>query len=274
MEKLLEGKVAIVTGSGRGIGRATAELMAAHGARVVITDIDAEPLQETTAAIQAAGSEALSLPGDVTAPEFPGKLVQGALEKFGTLDILVNNAGYTWDGTIHKMTDEQWQAILDVHLGAPFRIIRAAAPHFRETAKKEKAEHGSAQARKIVNISSTSGTRGNAGQANYGAAKAGVIGLTKTLAREWGQFNIQVNAVAFGWIETRLAGEKEKGATVKRGGTEIKLGIPAERREALKMFIPMGRAGTPEEGAGAVLFFCSPLSNYVSGQVLEVTGGL
>ncbi len=272
--KLLEGKVAVVTGSGRGIGRATAELMAAHGARVVITDIDPEPLKETAAAIQAAGSEALSLPGDVTAPEFPDKLVQGALEKFGALDILVNNAGYTWDGTIHKMSDEQWQAILDVHLGAPFRIIRAAAPHFRETAKREKAEQGGALARKIINISSTSGTRGNAGQANYAAAKAGVVGLTKTLAREWGQFNIQVNAVAFGWIETRLADEKEKDVKIKRGDAEIKLGIPAERRELLKNFIPMGRAGTPQEAAGAILFFASPLSDYVSGQVLEVTGGL
>ena len=274
MNRLLQGKVAIVTGSGRGIGRATAELLAAHGARVVITDLDAGPVEETAAAIRAMAGEALPLAGDVTDPAFPDRLIQATLERFGTLDILVNNAGFTWDSTIHKMTDQQWQAILDVHLTAPFRIVRAAAPFLRETAKKELAEHGRAPARKIVNISSTSGTRGNAGQANYAAAKAGVVGFTKTLAREWGQFNIQVNAVAFGWIETRLTQEKEKQLTIKRGDADIPLGIPAERREMLRQLIPLGRPGTPQEAAGAVLFFASPLSDFVSGQVLEVTGGL
>jgi len=274
VNRLLQGKVAIVTGSGRGIGRATAELLAAHGARVVITDLDAGPVEETAAAIRAMAGEALPLAGDVTDPAFPDRLIQATLERFGTLDILVNNAGFTWDSTIHKMTDQQWQAILDVHLTAPFRIVRAAAPFLRETAKKELAEHGRAPARKIVNISSTSGTRGNAGQANYAAAKAGVVGFTKTLAREWGQFNIQVNAVAFGWIETRLTQEKEKQLTIKRGDADIPLGIPAERREMLRQLIPLGRPGTPQEAAGAVLFFASPLSDFVSGQVLEVTGGL
>ena len=188
--------------------------------------------------------------------------------------MIVNNAGYTWDGTAHKMSDEQWQAMLDVHLTAPFRIIRAASNYLRETAKREKEETGRAQSRKIVNVSSTTGTRGNAGQANYAAGKAGVVGLTKTLAKEWGQFNIQVNAVAFGFIETRLTQAKEAGGRVTREAADISLGIPQANREVAFKLIPAGRGGTPEEAAGAVLFFASPLSDYVSGQVLEVTGGL
>jgi len=274
MEGLLQGKTAIVTGSGRGIGRATAELFAQHGASVVVSDIDPEPAEQAVGAILTAGGKALSVPGDVTDRAFPDKIVNAAIEKFGGLDIIINNAGYTWDAVIHKMTDEQWDAVLAVHLTAPFRIIRAASTYLRETAKREKAEHGDARARKIVNISSTSGTRGNPGQANYASGKAGVIGLTRTLAREWGQFNIQVNAVAFGRIETRLTQAKEKGETIRRGDAQIAIGIPAERLDLTGKLIPMGRGGTPEEAAGAVLFFASPLSDYVSGQVLEIAGGL
>jgi 3-oxoacyl-[acyl-carrier protein] reductase len=271
---LLEGKTAIITGAGRGIGRAAAEIFAQDGARVVISDIDPMPAEQAVAAIVAAGGQAISVPGDVTDSSFPDLIVNTALEKFGSIDIIVNNAGYTWDAVIHKMTDEQWAAILDVHLTAPFRIIRAASSFLRETAKREKAERGAAQARKIVNVSSTSGTRGNPGQANYSSAKAGVIGLTKMLAKEWGQFNIQVNCVAFGRIDTRLTQAKEKGETIHRGEAAIAIGIPSERLDRTTPLIPMGRAGTPQEAAGAVLFFASPLSNYVSGQVLEVAGGL
>ncbi len=274
MSGLLEGKTAIITGAGRGIGRATAELFAGHGARVVLSDIDPVPTEQAVGAILTAGGHAISVPGDVTDRAFPDLLVNTAIEKFGGLDIIVNNAGYTWDAVIHKMTDEQWEAILAVHLTAPFRIIRAASAFLRETAKREKAELGAALARKIVNISSTSGTRGNPGQANYSSGKAGVIGLTKMLAKEWGQFNIQVNCVAFGRIETRLTQAKEKGETIHRGEAEIAIGIPAERLDRTTPMIPMGRAGTPRESAGAVMFFASQLSNYVSGQVLEVAGGL
>ena len=274
MSRLLESKTAIITGAGRGIGRATAELFASHGANVVLSDIDPVPVEEAVGAILAAGGRAASVAGDVTDRAFGDLIVSAAIEKFGGLDIIVNNAGYTWDAVIHKMTDEQWEAILAVHLTAPFRIIRAASTFLREAAKREKAELGSARARKIVNISSTSGTRGNAGQSNYSSGKAGVIGLTKTLAKEWGQFNIQVNAVAFGRIDTRLTQAKEKGETIQRGEAEIAIGIPAERLDRTTPMIPMGRAGTPEEGAGAILFFASPLSDYVSGQVLEVAGGL
>jgi 3-oxoacyl-[acyl-carrier protein] reductase len=271
---LLEGKTAIITGSGRGIGRAAAELFAGHGAQVVVSDIDPEPAQQAVEAILAAGGHAISVPGDATDKTFAERVVNAAIEKFGGLDIIVNNAGYTWDAVIHKMTDEQWEAILAVHLTAPFRIIRAASTFMRESAKREWAESGQARARKIVNVSSTSGTRGNAGQANYSSGKAGVIGLTRTLAKEWGQFNIQVNCVAFGRIDTRLTQAKEKGETIQRGDASVAIGIPQERLDRTAAMIPMGRGGTPEEAAGAIFFFASPFSDYVSGQVLEVTGGL
>lgn len=269
----LEGKTALVTGAGRGIGQASARLLAAQGANVLASDLDAASLADTVSNITHSGGRAHPLPGDVTDGDFAGRLVEEALQIYGGLDILVNNAGFTWDSTVRKMTDEQWQAILDVHLTAPFRIIRAAAPYFRETAKREIAERGRAQARKIVNVSSTSGTRGHFGQANYAAAKAGVIGLTRTLAREWGRYNIQANCVAFGLIDTRLTRNKEAGEKIRRGDSEISLGIPGQMRQESIRQIPLGRPGTPEEAAGAIFFLASPLSDYVSGQVLEVTGG-
>lgn len=272
--QLLEGKVAIITGAGRGIGRACATLFGAHGARVVLSDIDAAPTAQAVEEVRAAGGDAHGFAGDVTATDFATRLIKTTLDAYGRIDAIVNNAGYTWDGTAHKMTDEQWQAMLDVHLTAPFRIIRAAAEYLRETAKRERQEHGRAPARKIINVSSTTGTRGNAGQTNYAAGKAGIIGVTKTLAKEWGQFNIQVNAVAFGFIETRLTQAKESGDRLTRESADIALGIPQANRDIAFRMIPMGRGGTPEEAAGAVLFFASPLSDYVSGQVLEVTGGL
>jgi 3-oxoacyl-[acyl-carrier protein] reductase len=271
---LLQDKVAIITGSGRGIGAATARLLAQHGAKVIVTDIDATPAEETVAAIQAAGGTALAIPADVTNNGGIEDLIGQTVNSFGGIDILVNNAGYTWDGMMHKMSDQQWEAMLAIHLTAPFKIIRAAVPYMREAAKKEKDATGTAKARKIVNISSTTGTRGNIGQANYAAGKAGIIGLTKTLSKEWGAFNIQVNAVAFGFIDTRLTQADEKGDFTEREGKKIKLGIPDTMRQMAFIMIPAGRAGTPDEAAGPVLFFASELSNYVSGQVLEVTGGL
>lgn len=264
---LLNGKVAIITGAGRGIGAATARLFVAHGAQVLLNDIDPEPVE---ALARELGEGAHTLAGDLTRPEFPAQLVEAALDRWQALDILVNNAGYTWDGVIHKMGDEQWEAMLAIHLTAPFRLIRAAAPFLRERAKQEKNQ----LARKIINVSSTTGTRGNAGQVNYAAGKAGIIGVTKTLAKEWGRFNIQINAVAFGMIETRLTQAKEQGEQLRRGEEEIALGIPDTMRQMASLLIPMGRPGTPEEAAGPVLFLASPLANYVSGQVIEVTGGL
>jgi 3-oxoacyl-[acyl-carrier protein] reductase len=282
--KWLGGKSAVITGAGRGIGRAAAELFAAEGARLLIADLDREALEETVAGIRQSGGEISSLEGNVTDPEFPGRLAKRVEAAFGALDVLVNNAGYTWDGTLHKMLDEQWEAMLDVHLTAPFRLIRALAPAMRGAAKVELAETGFARPRKIVNISSTSATRGNFGQANYAAAKAGIIGLTRTLAREWGAFNIQVNCAAFGLMDTRLTQAKEGGEKFQhrllasagsppRKTTSIELGIPAAIREAALKTIPMGRPGTAGEAAGAILFLASPLADYVSGHVLEVTGG-
>jgi 3-oxoacyl-[acyl-carrier protein] reductase len=266
---VLDGKAAIVTGSARGIGRATAELLAEHGARVLINDLDGDVAEQAAGEIQ--GDTAV-FAGDLTADGVCDQLVQKAVDEFGQLDIVVNNAGYTWDGPIHKMSDEQFQAMLDIHNIVPFRVLRAAAPHMREPAKKER-EDGVENFRKIVNISSVSGTMGNAGQANYSSGKSGVVGLTKTLAKEWGQFKINVNAVAFGFVETRLTAAKEDSETIERGGQQVQLGIPSQLREMGKMLIPLGRPATPEEAAGGVFFLCSPWSNFVHGQVLNVTGG-
>jgi 3-oxoacyl-[acyl-carrier protein] reductase len=266
---VLDGKAAIVTGSARGIGRATAELLAEQGARVLINDLDGDVAEQ--AASEIAGDTAV-FGGDLTQPGVPDQLVQKAVDEFGRLDIIVNNAGYTWDGVAHKMTDEQFQAMLDIHTVVPFRIVRAAAPHFREPAKKER-EEGQEVFRKIVNVSSVSGTMGNAGQVNYSAAKAGVVGLTKTLAKEWGQFKVNVNAVAFGFVETRLTASKEEGGKIEMEGREIQLGIPEQMRAMAAMMIPLGRPASPKEAAGPVFFLCSPWANYVHGQVLNVTGG-
>jgi len=266
---VLDGRSAIVTGSARGIGRATAELLAAQGARVVINDLDGDVAEQAAGEIQ---GDTVAFAGDLTKEGVPDKLVATAVEAFGGLDIVVNNAGYTWDGPIHKMSDEQFQAMLDIHNVVPFRVLRAAAPHMREPAKQERDE-GREVFRKVVNVSSVSGTMGNAGQANYSSGKSGVVGLTKTLAKEWGQFKINVNAVAFGFIETRLTAAKENAETIDADGTEIQLGIPEQLRQMATMLIPLGRPGTPEEAAGGIFFLCSPWSNYVHGQVLNVTGG-
>jgi 3-oxoacyl-[acyl-carrier protein] reductase len=270
--RLLVGKTAIITGAGRGIGAAAARLFAAHGANVVMAELDNEPAEQVSGEIKAAGGVAVPVVGNVTADGAAETLVKTAVDNFGGIDIIVNNAGYTWDAVAHKMTDEQWQAILNIHLTTPFKIIRAAAPYYRDVARKEKEEKGAAQARKIVNVSSVSGTRGNSGQINYAAGKMGIVGFTRTLAKEWGQFNVQVNAVAYGRIETRLTSGKVPGNVTVQEGKEIQLGVPNQDPARL-MMIPMQRGGTPEEAASALLFFASPLSNYVSGQVLEVTGG-
>jgi 3-oxoacyl-[acyl-carrier protein] reductase len=266
---VLDGKAAIVTGSARGIGRATAELLAEQGARVLINDLDGDVAEQ--AASEIAG-ETTVFGGDLTQEGVPDQLVQKAVDEFGRIDIIVNNAGYTWDGVAHKMSDEQFQAMLEIHTVVPFRIIRAAAPHIREPAKAER-EQGEEVFRKIVSVTSISGTMGNAGQVNYSAAKAGVVGLTKTLAKEWGQFKVNVNAVAFGFVETRLTAAKEKGGKIEMEGREIELGIPEQMRAMAAMMIPLGRPASPEEAAGPVFFLCSPWSNYVHGQVLNVTGG-
>jgi 3-oxoacyl-[acyl-carrier protein] reductase len=266
---VLDGKVAIVTGSARGIGRATAELFSEQGAKVLINDLDGDVAEQTASEIQ---GDTLVFAGDLTKPGVPDELVQKVVDEWGQVDILVNNAGYTLDAPIHKMSDEWFQKMLDIHSIVPFRMCRAVAPYMREPAKKEK-EEGREVFRKIVNVSSISGTMGNAGQANYSSGKSAVVGLTKTLAKEWGQFKINVNAVAFGYIETRLTASKDEANTMEIGGEKVQLGIPDQLRGMAAMLIPLGRPGTPEEAAGGVFFLCSPWANYVTGQVLNITGG-
>ena len=269
----LAGKVALVSGSGRGIGREIALKLASEGARVVVNDLDPDPADETRTAIADAGGEAVVCAGSVTEDGFAERFVGTAVDTYGALDIVVNNAGYTWDSVVQKMTDEQFDAIVDVHLKAPFRILRAAQPVISAAAKAER-ERGEEVFRKIVNISSISGLGGNAGQANYSSAKAAVVGLTKALAKEWGRYRVNVNAVAFGLIRTRLTDAAAGGdATIDIEGRQIAVGISPEMQAMAEHVIPLGRAGTPAEAAGAVYLFCLPESNYVSGQVLVCGGG-
>jgi len=268
---LLDGKTAIITGSARGIGRATADLFVKEGAQVTINDIDGDVAEQAAGEIK---GETIAVSGDLTKPGACDEVVQKTVDAFGRVDILVNNAGYTWDGVAHKMTDEQFQAMLDIHTVVPFRMCRAVAPHMRDPAKVER-DRGEEVFRKIINITSISGTMGNAGQVNYSSGKAAVTGLTKTLAKEWGQFKVNVNAIAFGFVETRLTQAKEKGETMKagEGGPEVAIGIPEQMRTMASVLIPLGRPAQPEEAAAPVLFLASPLSNYVHGQVINVTGG-
>ena len=271
--KQLEGKVAIVTGSGRGIGQAIALKLAREGAKLMVNDLDAGPAEETIAKIRALGSDARSCLGDVTAADFGTRIVKDTLDAFGGIDIIVNNAGYAWDGVIQKMTDEQWYAMLDVHATAPFRILRAASDFIRTAAKKEK-EEGRSFNRKVVNISSIAGMFGNAGQMGYSAGKAAIVGMTKTMSKEWGRYQVNVNCVAFGLIQTRMTQPVGSGAAVaKIGEREVKMGIQPEFIEFMNKMIPLGRGGTPEEAAGAVYLLCIPESDYISGELLLASGG-
>ena len=274
MSFTLQGKSALVTGSGRGIGRAIATRLAQSGAAVMINDLDQEALQETECLLRISGHPHVHhLAGDLTDPDFANKLIKGTLEALGSIDIIVNNAGYTWDNVIQKTTDQQFQAMLDIHLVTPFRLLRAASGYIRETAKAEIAA-GKQVMRKVVNITSIAGTEGNPGQAGYSSGKAGVIGLTKTMAKEWGRYNVNVNAVGFGLIQTRLTQALgSEDARMEMHGHQIRLGVQPSLLEAAKHSCALGRLGTPQEAAGAVLFFCSPLSDYVTGEVLICGGG-
>jgi 3-oxoacyl-[acyl-carrier protein] reductase len=249
---VLEGKAAVVTGSARGIGRATAELLAEHGARVLVADVDADVAEQTASEID---GETAVFGGDLTRDGVPEALVQKAVDEFGQLDIVVNNAGFTRDGMAHRMSDEQFRDVLEIHTVVPFKVLRAAAPYLRDAGKADR-EAGREVFRKVVNVTSISGTQGNVGQANYAAGKAGLVGLTKTLAREWGPFKVNVNAVAFGFVETRMTAD-----------------LPQQMRDLAPTIIPLGRPAQPEEAAGAIFFLCTPWSNFVHGQVITASGG-
>jgi len=269
----LKGRAALVTGAGRGIGRAVATKLAECGASVMINDIDRDVLFEAGEAIGKTGGTVKAMPGDVTNPAFPEKLVNATVQGFGSIDIIVNNAGYTWDNVIQKTSDEQFQAMLEIHVVTPFRILRAASTWIRETAKKEIAT-GKRVMRKVVNITSISGVDGNAGQAGYGAGKMGVNGLTKVMAKEWGRYNVNVNSVGFGFIDTRLiAPLGSADAEIEMKGHKIKIGVQQGLLDQMKGMCPLGRLGSVEEAAGPVLFFCSPLSDYVSGEIMICSGG-
>jgi 3-oxoacyl-[acyl-carrier protein] reductase len=268
----LAGKTALVTGAARGIGLAIARKLGRAGASMLLVDIDESALLEARQSLRSEGINGVILAGDLTAPHFPQAAVDKLLQEFGSFDILVNNAGYTWDSVIQKTTDEQFQSMLDIHITAPFRLLRAASHWFRE---KSKAEQPDRITRKVVNITSISGTDGNPGQAGYSSGKAAVIGLTKTLAKEWGRYNVTVNAVGFGLIDTRLIQPMETGDTdIVVGEKKVPVGMQSAVREQMRQQVPLGRLGTPEEAADAVFFFCSPLSDYVTGEVLICGGGV
>lgn len=273
MEKMLDGKVCIVTGGGRGIAKETCLLFASEGGKVVVCDLDEAPANETVGEIKQMGGQAVAVVGDVTAEGTPEKMIKTAIDIFGGIDVIVNAAGYTWDSMIQNMTDKQWDAMIDVHLKAPFRILRAAANFIREKTKEEQGA-GKVVMRKVINISSVAGVGGNPGQANYSSAKSGLFGLTKTMSKEWGRYNVNVNCIAFGFIETRLTQDKEVGEYIERDGQKIAIGVPKAGKSVFNMMIPLGRAGTPQEAARSILIFASPLSDYISGQVLIVGGGL
>ena len=277
---MLRARTVILTGAGRGIGAATAHLFAREGARLVLNDLDPDVANATAAAVRDAGGEAIALGGSVTDPALPNRLVEAALQEYGVPDVIVNNAGFLWDGMLHKMTDAQWDEVLACHITAPFRLVRAVAPHLRAAAKEEMERDGAPRDRAIVNISSTSGLHGNVGQANYAAAKAGVVGLTKTIAKEWGPVGVRANAVAFGMIDTRMTNAFADEESVTVGGEAVPQGLPPQvakmwqNDEMLRMVCPLGRRGTAEEAAQGILFLASPLASFVTGHTLEVTGGM
>ncbi|CUJ84653.1 SDR family oxidoreductase [Shimia thalassica] len=269
----LDGKTAYITGAGNGIGRAVALKLASEGANIVVNDLDADPAIDVVNEIKAAGGNAAAVPGSVTEDGFAERFIGTGIETFGGVDIIVNNAGYTWDSMIGYMTDQQFDAMMDVHVKAPFRILRAASGFIKGAAKQE-AEEGREVFRKVVNISSIAGTGGNVGQVNYSSAKSAMLGMTKTLAKEWGRLKVNVNCIAFGYIETRLTEATDEKKTITVDGNEVGIGIPKKVAGGFASMVPLGRPGTPEEAADGVYLFCCPESNYVSGQTLIVGGGL
>lgn len=294
--RLLLNRRIILTGAGSGIGYAAAILFACHGANLVLCDLDEEKLQATLDFIRNSsstdhhqwlrqeksgefflgprGSQCVALAGDVTDPDYVKKVINLAVDTFGGIDDIILNAGFTWDSTVHKMKNEQWNAMLDVHLTAPFMMIQYAAPYMRGAAKEEIERDGFARPRSILTVSSVSGMHGNAGQSNYAAGKAGIVGLTKAVAKEWGPFNIRANTVVFGHFKTRLTQDKSKGASIRFKGNDISLGIPVQGiGDIVSNMTALQRPGLPEEAAGAMLLLTSPYSSYITGQAVEVTGG-
>ena len=267
----LSGKTALVTGTAQGIGRALALKLAAEGANIFANDLDQDGLKTLEAEIRAAGGNFIGFPGDITEEDFGDRAVEACLSRFGDLDILVNNAGYIWNSRIVNHTDEQWDAMLDVHATAPFRLLRAAGRHFRQQHKAGNTE----SARKVVNVSSISGLYGVDTQFSYSAAKSALIGMTRSLAKDWGRYNVTVNCVAFGHIDTRLTQAFDSEIPeIEVKGQKRKVGVPTAAVELNKRMTPLGRVGTPEDGAGAILLFCLPESDFITGEIIVASGGL
>lgn len=267
-------KTALVTGAGQGIGRATAHRLARAGTNLAIQDIDAEALAETARGLASFDIQVLSLIGDLTESGVPEQTVQDCIETFGGLDIIINNAGYIWNGAVHNHSESQWQAMLEIHATVPFKILKAFSDWLRPTAKAEIEARGAAQCRKVINVSSVSGTQGSATQVGYAAGKAAVIGLTKTLAKEWGRYNVTVNAVAFGHIDTRLTqGYDDSIPEIKVGARSYRVGLSNQQRNALAKSVPLGRPGTSVEAAGAIYLLTLPESDYITGEILTCSGG-
>ena len=267
----LSGRVAIVTGAARGSGQAIAEKLAGEGARVIANDIDGEPLAVNADRQQKMGLEISAIPGDITAGSTARSLVEGTLEHYGDLHIIVNNAGYIWNSAALKHSDEQWQAMLDVHATGPFRLLREAGHYFRAEAR----DHQPESLRKVVNISSISGLYGAATQLAYSTAKAAVLGMTKTLAREWGRYHVTVNCVALGYIDTRLIEPFEnqpREVTIK--GRDHPVGLTAPQRDTVQQMTALGRLGQPQDAANAVYLLCIPESDFITGEVVVASGGL
>ena len=270
----LSNKTALVTGAGRGIGLAIATMLSEAGASVLLVDIDEAALNEAKTLLTSSDAKVATYAADLTASGAADAIIAKMLAELGAIDIIVNNAGYTWDNVIQKTTDEQFQSMLDIHIVAPFRILRAASNWIRETAKKEN-QAGTPIMRKVVNITSISGLDGNAGQSGYSSGKAAVVGLTKTMAKEWGRYNVNVNAVGFALIDTRLTKSMTEAETnIAIGERQLQVGMQAQAREQAAKLIPLGRVGTPQDAANSVFFFCSPLSDYITGETLVCGGGL
>ncbi|MBM4205711.1 MAG: SDR family oxidoreductase [Gammaproteobacteria bacterium] len=270
----LDGRVALVTGAGRGIGAATAIKLAADGAAVIVNDRDRDEAAATARRIITTVGKAVCVVADLTTSGAAENLIEESLRAFGGLDIIVNNAGYVWNGAVQNHSDEQWAAMLDMHAGAPFRVLRAWYPWLKQTTTRELEAGGPMRCRKVVNISSVSGTTGAATQIAYSAGKSAVVGITKTLAKEWGRFNVTVNAVAFGHIDTRLTQTYDSvPPTIRVGDRAFKVGLSTEQAESVRAATPLGRSGVPDDAAGAIMLFCFPESDFVTGQILTCSGG-
>ncbi|GAB7353337.1 hypothetical protein MBLNU459_g3827t1 [Dothideomycetes sp. NU459] len=264
---MVQDHVILITGAAQGIGREAAIQLARNGAKIAINDVDATKANATVQELVDAGYEAMAITGDLLDENVPGQLIQKVLDKWGKVNCLVNNAGFCFDAAIHKMEEAKFDIIMKIHNYVPYRLVKALSGHWMDPKNAN-------MPKSIVNVSSTSGLHGAMGQINYSTAKAGILGLTKTVAAEWGRYNVRCNAVAYGWIDTRITRPPTAETTLQLGSQTIAPGIPENAKKWRDTSdIPLGRMGTPEEAASVILFLASPMANYISGTCIECTGG-